>query len=319
MELVAQGLCKSFGDQSVVHDVSFTLKAGKTLVLLGTSGSGKTTCLKLVNRLISADAGEVFLEGASIKRFSETDLRRQIGYVIQQVGLFPHLSVGQNIEIVPKLLGWSKRRKKARAMELLEMVGLSTTYYHRMPNQLSGGQQQRVGISRALAADPGLVLLDEPFGALDPVTRFHLQKEFRELPLLRSKTSILVTHDVLEAVSLGNQILLMDEGKVQQVGTAKELIFQPKNPFVRQFFDSHRFELQLSVVKIEVLEGHRLSADHANTGIVVNGSDSIKSVLEIAETSPNDSAILIKGTSSIGWNNRMELLESYYSWVKQWE
>ncbi len=244
---------KTYGGQAVVSDVSFTVGRGKTLVLLGTSGSGKTTVLKMINRLVEPTKGSISIDGEDISQVKPEVLRRKIGYVIQQSGLFPHYTVYENIALVPTLVGWSTGKIRQRVQTLLDVVGLSAKYAKRYPHELSGGQQQRVGIGRALAADPPLVLMDEPFGALDPITKQQMTQEFASLGMLRKKTVVLVTHDVLEAFALGDHIYLLNGGVVQQGGTPKELLFRPKNDFVRSFFQTQRLRLAMEVITINDL------------------------------------------------------------------
>lgn len=220
-----RGLSKHYGTHAVVQDVSFDLRAGETLVLLGPSGCGKTTLLKTLNRLIEPDAGTVEVQGQDVRNQRPEILRRGIGYVIQQVGLLPHLTVAENVAVVPRLLGHPTAEVAARTEELLARLHLPPERYAgQYPRQLSGGQQQRVGLARALAANPPIVLLDEPFGALDPITRAGIRREFRELEELRQKTVVLVTHDVQEAFELADRIMLLDGGRVQQLGTPRELL-----------------------------------------------------------------------------------------------
>ena len=247
----ASRLSKRFGGHSVVQDVSFELAAGETLVLLGPSGCGKTTLLKMLNRLIEPDSGTVEINGHNILSQRPEILRRGIGYVIQQVGLLPHYTVAENVAVVPRLLGHAPAAIAARTTALLTRLHLPPARYAgQYPHQLSGGQQQRVGLARALAADPPIILLDEPFGALDPLTRASIRREFRELEELRSKTMVLVTHDVTEAFELADRILLLDAGQVQQLGTPRELLFQPTNDFVRRFFAAERLALQLRTLTL---------------------------------------------------------------------
>jgi len=247
-------LTKKFNEFTAVDNISFSVAKGETLILLGTSGCGKTTTLKMINRLIEATSGTIFIEGKNIQDQKPEELRKQIGYVIQNIGLFPHYTVEQNVAIVPNLLKWDKKRIASRTRELLELVGLPPDdFLKRKPAELSGGQQQRVGLARALTADPTLVLLDEPFGALDPITRRQIQKEFINMESLLHKTMILVTHDVFEAFELGDKICLMHEGKIEQIGTAKELIFSPQNDFIINFFQANRFQLELMVLALKDL------------------------------------------------------------------
>lgn len=250
-------LTKIFNGTTAVQSLSLSVEQGETLVLLGTSGCGKTTTLKMINRLVKPTSGSIAINGADIRSVQPEQLRRSIGYVIQHGGLFPHYTVAQNIATVPRLLGWDEPRIRQRTTALAEQLHLPPSeFLHKYPHELSGGQQQRVGLARALAANPPIVLLDEPFGALDPVTRASIRREFRQLDELRSKTMVLVTHDVAEACQLGNRICLMDKGEIQQIGTPKELLFAPANDFVRMFFSEHRVQLQLSVLTIKDITPH---------------------------------------------------------------
>jgi osmoprotectant transport system ATP-binding protein len=222
---------------SALDGVSFAVEAGQILVLLGTSGSGKTTALKTLNRLVTPDSGTVSVLGRDVAAWDPIELRRSTGYVIQEAGLLPHMSVADNVALVPRLLGWSLERREARARELLLMVGLAPDRFAAMrPAQLSGGERQRVGLARALAADPPLLLMDEPFGALDPLTRRRMQQEFRELQARLGKTVVLVTHDVPEALRLADRIAVMHAGRVLQAGPPAEVRQSPAAGFVREFF-----------------------------------------------------------------------------------
>lgn len=206
--------------RTVLSQINLTVKTGEILVLLGRSGSGKTTILKLINYLLKPTQGEVLVQGKPTTQWHPIQLRRQIGYVIQEVGLFPHLTVAQNVGVVPKLAGWQRDRIQSRVSELLELVGLEANYFgKRYPHQLSGGQRQRVGVARALAADPPILLMDEPFGALDPITRLELQREFQGLQQQLNKTVIFVTHDVQEAFLLASRIGLMQDGRLIELAT----------------------------------------------------------------------------------------------------
>ena len=217
-------------------DATLDVANGEVLAILGTSGSGKTTLLKTVNRLIDPTSGEVLVRGRSTKDWEPIALRRSIGYVIQEVGLLPHLSVIENVGIVPRLLGTPRTDWEPRGNELLSLVGLEPAKHaSRRPRELSGGQRQRVGVARALAADPDLILMDEPFGALDPITRRELQNEFRTLQKRLGKTVIVVTHDIREAFRIADRLALMDRGRLVQVGSASELRDNPASKFVRAF------------------------------------------------------------------------------------
>jgi len=210
---------------TLLRDLSLTVRRGETLVLLGRSGAGKTTALKLINRLLDATAGEVRVEGRPVAEWDAIALRRRIGYVVQEVGLFPHFTIERNIALVPRLEGWPEQRIRARVVELFDLVGLDAHGFSpRYPHELSGGQRQRVGVARALAADPPILLMDEPFGALDPLTRGEIQEEFRALQQRLGKTIVLVTHDVGEALLLGARIALLEAGKLTGVYSPKEFL-----------------------------------------------------------------------------------------------
>lgn len=229
-------LRKSFGNTVAVKDISFEVNTGENLILLGTSGCGKTTTLRMLNRLIVPESGNIRINGRDVQSVSPEKLRRGIGYVMQQTGLFPHYTVAENIAIVPKLEKWPGEKINARTRELMHKLGLSyDTHAHMFPHELSGGQQQRVGIARALAADPPVLLMDEPFGALDPITRQKIRNDFKEVDELKRKTMVMVTHDVQDAFALATRICLMDKGAIVQLGTPEELRERPVNDFVRRF------------------------------------------------------------------------------------
>ncbi|HIN10758.1 MAG TPA: ATP-binding cassette domain-containing protein [Acidobacteria bacterium] len=241
-----QHLTKRYGNQVAVRDLSLTVDEGELLVLLGGSGSGKTTTLKMINRLIEPSAGSVLVDGRDVAELAPHDLRRRIGYAFQQVGLFPHMTVAENIEVTPALLGWTEDKLRRRVDELLALVELDPDETRdRRPDQLSGGQQQRVGVARALAARPRLMLLDEPFGALDPLTRHRLQESFVRIRRELGLTAVFVTHDMVEALVLGDRIAVLQAGRLVQVGTPRTLMREPANDYVRQLLDTPRREAQL--------------------------------------------------------------------------
>jgi len=244
-----EDLSKSFGKIKAVDHISFQVKERENLILLGTSGCGKTTTLKMLNRLIEPTIGKIFINGENILGQPPEILRRGIGYVLQNNGLFPHYTVAENIAIVPQLLRWDRKRIENRVSELLEKLHLDNTYLNIYPHELSGGQQQRVGLARALVADPPVLLMDEPFGALDNVTRAKIHAEFKALDELKRKTIIMVTHDVQEAFELGDRICLMDKGRIIQNGTPSELLFNPINDFVKDFLKEQRLQLEFRAVK----------------------------------------------------------------------
>ncbi|WP_018331283.1 ABC transporter ATP-binding protein [Actinomycetospora chiangmaiensis] len=231
-----------------IDDLSLTVRAGETCCLVGPSGGGKTTAMKLVNRLIDFDSGDITIGGRSIRSVDVTSLRRDIGYVIQQVGLFPHMTIAANIAVIPNLLGWSGDRIRARTDELLDLVRLDRAFAKRYPAQLSGGQQQRVGLARALAVDPPVMLMDEPFGALDPITRTEIQDEFLNLESEIDKTVIFVTHDIDEAIKMGDRIAVLRQGGVlAQYGTADGLLAHPADDYVADFVGADRGLKRLSL------------------------------------------------------------------------
>ena len=232
---------KSFPGMShpALDHVSLKIEEGELVCVLGTSGGGKTTLIKLINRLHDPDAGQVLVEGRDVAQADPVELRRGIGYVIQQTGLFPHMTVAENIACVPEILKWDRARITARVDELLNLVGLDPVEFKdRYPRQLSGGQQQRVGLARALAANPSLMRFDEPFGAIDAITRATLQDELLRIHRGSGKTFIFVTHDIAEALKLGTKVLVLDQGRVQQYGTPREVLESPATPFVRALLES---------------------------------------------------------------------------------
>lgn len=225
---------KSFGEKRVLNRVSLEVAPGELLVFLGRSGCGKTTLLRLVNRLAAADSGEVFVAGREVREWDAVELRRNIGYAIQGVGLLPHLSVSENVALVPRLLAWRPERRRERAAEMLQLVGLDPAEFsRRRPAELSGGQRQRVGVARALAADPQALLMDEPFGAVDPIGRRSLQEEFGSLARGLGKTVLFVTHDVTEAFRLADRIAVMADGDIRQAGAPEEIRETPADDLVR--------------------------------------------------------------------------------------
>jgi osmoprotectant transport system ATP-binding protein len=235
-----QRLTKRFGDTPAVSEVSFAVSAGELVVLVGGSGCGKTTTLKMINRLIEPTSGTVLIEGRDVSGLTGHALRRGIGYVFQRVGLFPHMTVEQNVAVPLSLLGWDGTQIRARVGELLELVEIEPLLRHRRPAELSGGQQQRVGVARALSAEPKLMLLDEPFGALDPLTRDRLQQSFLSIRKRLRLTAVFVTHDMAEALLVGDRIAVMKEGRLVQVGTPRELLAAPANAYVERLLDTPR-------------------------------------------------------------------------------
>ncbi|TCL03880.1 MULTISPECIES: ABC transporter ATP-binding protein [Sodalis] len=265
-----QQVSKYFHGKPAVEDLNLNIAAGEFTVLIGTSGSGKSTTLKMINRLIEHDRGKILFAGDEIHSFKPQELRRRMGYAIQSIGLFPHWTVEQNIATVPQLLKWPRGKIRDRVTELLELLHLDAAQFRgRYPHQLSGGQQQRVGVARALAADPEVLLMDEPFGALDPVTRGALQLEIARIHQLSGRTIVLVTHDIDEALALADRIVLLDQGKIVQQGSPRHLLTQPANAFVRHFFGQNDIGIKLLGLgaagdrahKGERLEGKGIPAD----------------------------------------------------------
>jgi osmoprotectant transport system ATP-binding protein len=254
---------KSFGAARAVDGVTLAIARGEFVVLVGASGSGKSTLLKMINRMVEHDRGRIVFAGEEIRSFKPEDLRRRMGYAIQSIGLFPHWTVARNIAAVPELLGWPRARIDARVDELLTLLDLDPAQYRkRYPSQLSGGQQQRVGVARALAADPELLLMDEPFGALDPITRAALQQEMARIHQASGKTIVLVTHDIEEALRLATRIVLLDKGRVVQDGPPAQLLEQPANDFVREFFG--RTELGLRLLALHRVGERVRVGEHAD-------------------------------------------------------
>jgi osmoprotectant transport system ATP-binding protein len=242
-------------EKPAVNELSLEVPAGEICVLVGPSGCGKTTAMRMVNRMIDITDGDILIGGKSVRDRRPSELRREIGYVIQQIGLFPHKTIGENIATVPHLLGWDKRRTDARVEELLELIGLPADFRTRYPSQLSGGQRQRVGVARALAADPPLMLMDEPFGAIDPINRERLQNEFLRLQAELRKTIVFVTHDIDEAIKMGDRIAILQEGGIlAQYATPAELLMYPASPFVEDFVGSDRALKRLALQRVRDID-----------------------------------------------------------------
>jgi osmoprotectant transport system ATP-binding protein len=265
-EIEFDRVTKRYGNnpQPAIDDLSLTIPAGDICVLIGPSGGGKTTAMKMVNRLISITEGDITIDGTSVNTLEKTELRRGMGYVIQQIGLFPHMTIDENVATVPRLLRWDKQRTRARGRELLELVGLDPDEHgKRFPAQLSGGQRQRVGLARAMAADPPLMLMDEPFGAIDPITRERLQDDFLRLHREIRKTVVFVTHDIDEAIKMGDRICILREGGVlAQYDTPEAILARPADDFVARFVGADRGLKRLALRRLD--EVRLLPADAAN-------------------------------------------------------
>ncbi|HXE99826.1 MAG TPA: ABC transporter ATP-binding protein [Solirubrobacterales bacterium] len=238
-------------DEPALVELDLEVSGGEICVFVGPSGSGKTTAMRMVNRMVEITEGDILVRGTSVRERSPAELRREIGYVIQQIGLFPHRTVGENIATVPRLLGWDRRRVEDRVEELLDLVRIDPTLRHRYPAQLSGGQQQRVGVARALAANPGVMLMDEPFGAVDPINRERLQNEFLRLQAEVRKTILFVTHDIDEAIKMGDRVAVLREGgHLAQYATPAELLMAPADDFVEDFVGADRALKRLALMRV---------------------------------------------------------------------
>jgi osmoprotectant transport system ATP-binding protein len=312
--ITAENLSKHFGRTIAVDDISFEVNEGENLVLLGTSGCGKTTTLKMLNRLIAPSQGRITINNTDITQQSPETLRRGIGYVLQHNSLFPHYTVAENIAVVPKLLGWDKDRIKKRTEDLLEILRLPASYLSIYPHKLSGGQQQRVNIARALAADPPVLLMDEPFGALDTITRSEICRDFMEIEAFMQKTIVMVTHDVQEAFLLGDRIALMCDGKIVQEGKPIDLLFHPATDFVKKFFSGSYLRLALGTIKVQDI-WDEMSED--NTGdvpsVTLPANDSLWGIMEYAIKNKDCTTMIIQNkegkTKQV---HREELIKAFY-------
>lgn len=298
-------VCKTYLNHVVaVNSVFMEVEAGELFVLLGTSGSGKTTLLRMINRLEDPTSGTITVDGKSVMDQEPVQLRRGIGYSVQGTRLFPHMTIGENIAITPSLLGWSNDKIVQRVNLLLEMVGLNPQeYVHRYPSELSGGQNQRVGVARAMAADPPVILMDEPFGAIDPITRERLQDEFLLLQAQLKKTVVFVTHDIFEAFKLGDRIAILNEGEVQQIGTPENIASKPASKFVMSFMGQNRFMLLMQNRRIFELENNYLPIDlpsSANYSSTIDPQDTLAAALEKFRSTHSKSLPVATGTQILG-------------------
>jgi osmoprotectant transport system ATP-binding protein len=296
--IVYENVSKKYNNVKVIDNLNLTINDGEFVVLIGPSGCGKTTTLKLINKLIKMDEGTIFIDDKNIMNIDAVELRREIGYVIQQIGLFPNMTIEENISVVPKLLKWSKERCNQRVRELLELVNMPyEENAHKYPNELSGGQQQRVGVLRALAGEPPIILMDEPFGALDPITRENLQDELKLLQKKLHKTIIFVTHDMDEAVNMADKIVFMSKGKILQVAAPEEMLNNPADPIISNFLgkitsSSNDNDLTCADVMkkkvLIVLETKKtlecislMKQRELNSAVVVDSNDRFKGVVTI--------------------------------------
>ena len=283
-----------------VQDLSLEIPSGEVVVLVGPSGCGKTTSLKMINRLIEPTSGSIAIDGVDTRTRDVNELRRSIGYVIQQIGLFPHYTVAENVATVPNLAGWDRKRINARVEELLELVGLpAADYARRMPAELSGGERQRVGVARALAIDPNIMLMDEPFGAIDPIARERLQKELLRLQSVVRKTIVFVTHDIDEAIKLGDRVALLSNGGVlQQYAPPAELLARPASPFVMSFLGEARMVRRLSLIKLRDIALAPVNGAAPATRVDANGT--LRDALDAVLRSDDGSAGVLDGERVLG-------------------
>jgi osmoprotectant transport system ATP-binding protein len=297
---------KKYGDRTVVEDLSLEVAGGELLILIGPSGSGKTTALRMINRLTELDAGRITINERDITEFDPVVLRRNIGYVIQQIGLFPHMRVSENIGLIPRLEGWPDDRINERVEELLGLVDLPPeTFMDRFPGELSGGQQQRVGLARALAMDPKLLLMDEPFGALDPLLRKQLQEEFSKIKEELGRTIVFVTHDIEEAFKLGDRVAVINEGKLMQIGMPDELILNPSNDFVANLVDAerkfrHMGHLLVKDVMTPIDEKNKKTLGDLSSKTTFSSKDSLTSALSELKKANESMAVVVEGEEPVG-------------------
>ena len=307
---------KQYPDGTVAVDkLSLSVTAGELVVLIGPSGCGKSTVLRMINRLIEPTSGRILLDGEDVTRVDAVQLRRRIGYVIQNVGLFPHQTIHTNVGTVPRLLGWPKQRIRARADELLDLVGLDPARYgKRYPHELSGGQRQRVGVARALAADPVVLLMDEPFSAVDPIARASLQREFLRLQAEVRKTIVLVTHDLDEAVRLGDRIVVLSQGAhLEQFGTPTQLLGEPASPFVREFVGKDRGIRRLAVMPVTAdMLAQPSEVEYEGELPSVTLGSSLYDALALMLVSNADYAVVKDGPETAGLISRHRILSIDY-------
>ena len=310
MTIKFENICKFYDGAAAITDLNLHIQQGELLVLLGPSGSGKSTVLKMVNRMTSHDAGQIFFNGREINSFNIQDLRRRMGYAMQSVGLFPHRTVAHNIATVPKLLGWDAQRVQARVNELLKLLAMDPEQYaSRYPHQLSGGQQQRVGVARALAADPDVLLMDEPFGALDPVTRAALQLALKKIHRATGKTILFVTHDIDEALLLATRIVLLNHGRIAQVGTPLELLQRPANEFVADFLG--RSDLGLKQLSLRSITSHIRAIEGPEPSHTVAHTATLKEAIsQMATLHVSSLSVVDESGTVLGQVKAADLLEN---------
>ena len=291
---------KRYGTSVAVDHLSLEIKSGETVILVGPSGCGKTTSLKMINRLIEPTEGTISIDDRDTRTYDVNDLRRSIGYVIQQVGLFPHQTVADNIATVPRLLGWTKQRTQARVEELLDLIALpASDYARRLPSELSGGERQRVGVARALGADPNILLMDEPFGAIDPIARDRLQNELLRLQSVVRKTIVFVTHDIDEAVKLGDRVALLSKGGVlEQFATPEELLAHPQSAFVTGFLGEGPLVRRLALIPINDIE--LTPVNGAAPAASVDAAGTLRDALDAVLRSSDGRVRVMQGDRTLG-------------------
>ncbi|ADM39351.1 choline ABC transporter ATP-binding protein OpuBA [Bacillus spizizenii ATCC 6633 = JCM 2499] len=288
--LTLENVSKTYkGGKKAVNNVNLKIAKGEFICFIGPSGCGKTTTMKMINRLIEPSAGKIFIDGENIMEQDPEELRRKIGYVFQQIGLFPHMTIQQNISLVPKLLKWPEQHRKERARELLKLVDMGPEYLDRYPHELSGGQQQRIGVLRALAAEPPLILMDEPFGALDPITRDSLQEEFKKLQKTLHKTIVFVTHDMDEAIKLADRIVILKAGEIVQVGTPDDILRNPADEFVEEFIGKERL-IQSSSPDVE-----RVDQIMNTKPVTITADKTLSEAIQLMRQERVDSLLVVDG------------------------
>lgn len=302
--LELKNITKVFENKTIIHNISLTVKEGEFVVLIGPSGCGKTTTIKMINKLIIPNSGNIYLDGKDILKEDTIKIRRNMGYVIQQTGLFPHMTVGENIGLIPKLEKWTEDKIQEKIIELLELVGMEPEkYMDRYPCELSGGQQQRVGVARAIAVDPEIILMDEPFSALDPITRNQLQDELFNLQQKLKKTIVFVTHDMDEALKLADRICIMKDGEILQFDTPENILKKPANEFVEEFIGKNRIWQQPEFIKakdIMILEPIKTTGSRTIIqGLEIMKSNKVDSLLIVDKENKLEGIVTLKNVRSI--------------------
>jgi osmoprotectant transport system ATP-binding protein len=305
---------KRFADGTeALKEVSLIIPTGMLTVIIGPSGCGKTTLMKMINRLEIPTSGDILIDEKSIKERDEVELRRSIGYVIQRIGLFPHMTIAKNAALVPTLKGWTAEKTQTRVSELMDIVGLDPdTYLNRFPLELSGGQQQRVGVVRALAGDPNIILMDEPFSALDPISREQLQDELRNLQENIQKTIVFVTHDMDEALKIADHMIVLRAGKVEQTGSPQELINEPANEFVRNFIGEERINRKRSFGKWKMseLSPYYMQSKIGEQIVSINSSEEVEQAIALLEQPHTDVLAIYKDEEFVGYMDQSALLKA---------